>query len=328
MLALLLSCAGPLPASQTLTPPATACLWGEEGGGYAGLSVALAGDMNGDGLADALIGAPYAGEGGVVWLLHGEPGLSGLRTPDEVGAVLLGADEEAAGFSVDGAGDVDGDGWPDLIIGGWARDGTGTDAGGAWLIYGPISGARALATAGEVFEGPAAYDVAGFAVAGGGDVDGDGRAEVLVGAPFSDPAGSRSGSAWLLGAETERLDAARATFTGARPGDHAGHAVSFAGDIDGDGLGDVLIGAWEALEAGERPGAALLWLGPVSGTLSALTADLRLIGEASGDHAGHSLAGPGDVDGDGRDDLLIGDSEDTGRGTRAGKVYFVSGAGL
>ena len=152
--------------------------------------------------------------------------------------------------------------------------------------------------------GERGYDSAGGSVSGAGDVNADGHDDLLVGAPGDKNA---AGAAYLvLGPVTGTLDLSLATarLVGERGNDTAGDSVSGAHDVDGDGHDDLLVGASGNPALIDAPGAAYLVLGPVSGTLDLSLADAKFLGEGSGDQAGYSVSGAGDVDGDGHDDLL------------------------
>src|SRR6185436_13418728 len=131
--------------------------------------------------------------------------------------------------------------------------------------------------------------------------------DVLVGA--TNQGDRNEGAAYLvLGPVTGTLDLALADakLVGEEPDDLAGHSVSDAGDVDGDGHDDLLVGALGNDEGGSTAGAAYLVVGPVTGTLDLSRADAKLVGEAPNDWCGISVSGAGDVDGDGHDDLLVG----------------------
>ncbi len=171
------------------------------------------------------------------------------------------------------------------------------------------------------------YDYAGIGVSGAGDVNSDGHDDLLVGAWENDEGGGRAGAAYLvLGPVTGTLDLSRGRCQarGRRGGRHAAIGVSGAGDMDGDGHDDVLVGAPFNDEGGHFAGAAYLVLGPVTGTFDLSLADAKLVGEEEDDHAGYGLSGAGDVDGDGHDDVLVGAWNSEG-GSSAGAAYLVLG---
>jgi FG-GAP repeat len=176
---------------------------GETAGDSAGWSVAGAGDVDGDGLDDAVIGATGhdygAAESGAAYVMLGgaHGGATSLTSPD---AKVVGENGgDAAGWSVAIAPDMDGDGSDDLLVGAQLNDAGGSDAGAAYLLYGPITTTYDLGTADAKLQGEASSDYAGASVAGVGDTDGDGKGDILVGAPFEDYGGwSIAGSAYLV----------------------------------------------------------------------------------------------------------------------------------
>jgi len=160
-------------------------------------------------------------------------------------------------------------------------------------------------------------------------VDGDGHPDLLVGARQHGAGGpgAGAGAAYLIrGPITgERsLTDADAKLVGEADGDLTFRAAN-AGDVDGDGLADVLVGARQNDRAGEDAGAAYLQLGPFEGTIDLAQADVTWLGEAGGDQAGRKVAGAGDVDGDGLGDLLIGAHFEGSAATDAGAAYLVLG---
>jgi hypothetical protein len=308
-----------------------AVLEGEVTDDQAGVCVAATGDINGDGLEDIIIGADRedsAGAGaGAAYVMFGPiTGDISLSTAD---AKLLGeALGDHAGLSVDGAGDLNMDGVPDLVIGAYDEDSAATAAGAVYIVNGPVTGELSLGDAEAKLLGEAAGDQAGFIVRGGLDVRGDGYADVLVGAYTESSGGPDAGAAYLLEGPIEgnrRLWTAQAKFVGEEAADQAGWAVSPAGDIDGDGMDDILIGAPNYHADGIYSGAAYLVLGAPRGTIDLSEADGRMTGETSGDQAGYALTGGADINGDGFDDVLVGAPENDRGGNGSGAVYLLYG---
>ena len=310
-------------------------------GGSAGDSagrVSGAGDVDGDGLADLLIASPAEDSGGdaagAAFLVLGSslPAYGSEAALADADATLIGeASGDSAGACVSQAGDVDADGLGDLLIGAYHENSGGTWAGAAYLVLGPLSGDLDLADADAKLVGASDWDLAAWSVSHAGDVDGDGHADLLVGAYGADPFGSyqdQYGAAYLLlGPVYGEVDLqnADARLQGEGSDDRAGLSVSGAGDTNGDGLDDILTGADGEDSGGFWSGAVYLMLGPTSGTVDLADADAKLAGEASGDFAGTSVSSAGDVDADGLDDILVGSISHGTGGVDAGAAYLVLG---
>jgi hypothetical protein len=216
-----------------------------------GRSVASAGDVNGDGFSDIVIGSngytnTFTGEG-AAFVYHGSPiGLSGLAN-----WVVYGNQDNARyGVSVASAGDVNGDGFSDVIIGAWAFDNGQTDEGAAFVYHGSASGLSP--TANWTVESNQAGARLGLSVASAGDVNGDGFSDVIVGAYFFDNPEAEEGAAFVwLGSANGVNGGTNGTPTNAawmaegnQAGAQFGVSVASAGDVNGDGFSDVIVGAW------------------------------------------------------------------------------------
>ena len=159
---------------------------------------------------------------------------------------------------------------------------------------------------------------------------GDGLDDILVGAARDDVGGSSSGTAYVvLGGVTGDVDLANAyvELIGESVADYAGWSVSGIGDVNGDALSDVLVGAYGDDESASNAGAAYLILGGMSGSLDLSQSDIKLLGTSASDNAGRAVAGAGDVDGDGFADLLVGANGVDDGGSSAGAVYLLLGGG-
>ncbi len=311
---------GPVTGSSSLSG-ATAILTGESAGDEAGYTVANAGLADGDFREEPLIGAPHDDDGGadagaVYMFTRAMSGASSLATAD--GKLMGESAGDKLGYGLAGAFDFDGDGFDDTIVGAPLEDSGGSSAGSAYVVSGTFYGILFVDSAAEaVLRGEAAGDNAGIDVSGLGDFDGDGRDDIVVGASGGDRAyvvrGGTSGTVSLSSA-TLRMDS---TGLGER-------CVQQAGDIDADGLVDVLVGAPFV-----GNGTTYLVLGGASGTILLSTgADAVLTGETGGDYAGMGATGVGDVDGDGFGDLLLGAYGYDGGAEASGAAYLVLGGGI
>jgi len=298
-----------------------------------GHSLSSAGDINGDGVADLIIGAPHvnistgAGDPGRAYVVYG--GETGTVSLSGAYAELVGElDYDSAGSAVTGVGDQNGDGYDDVLVGAEAYTaGSASGAGIAYLVYGGVSGTVNLASADARLLGGDTNGAAGCAADGGRDVDGDGAPDFAVGA-YAGEAGY-GGIYVYTTAPTgnSRLpDSADIVITGDTYYGFAGDALAMVSDVDGDGVDDFVIGAQVEGSGGPLAGAAYVVYGGAALTdMSLADADLTLTGEDAYNYAGISVSGAGDFDGDGLNDLIVGASGDNSLAVAAGAAYVVSG---
>ncbi len=234
---------------------------GDQEGAGLGYSVGTAGDVNGDGFSDILIALPSYDNGdadeGVVWVFHGSAAGLGTIVPSRV----LEANQAGAsfGFDVATAGDVNGDGYSDVVVGAQAYDGGQTDEGRAYVYHGGPGGlAAAPAWTSEPDQASAQF---GRSVASAGDVNGDGYSDVIVGAPFYDDGQIDEGHVWVYHGSPSGLGGPAGVSFGDQPGAFYGLSVGTAGDVNGDGFSDAIVGAFGYNFAFSDEGAAWVFLG-------------------------------------------------------------------
>ncbi|MBC04287.1 MAG: hypothetical protein CMJ34_13455 [Phycisphaerae bacterium] len=303
---------------------------GEVAYGYAGHQGAGGFDLDGDGNEDWVSGA-YAHSAdtehsGLAWVLSGP--VRGTASLSTATARIQGTAGDFMGHSVLMSPDLSGDGWPDVVAGASAWRITRGE-GAAYLFAGPVSGEHSPSTATASFEGTEVDGRVGWALAHADDIDGRGTAALVVGCYGLPGGGTERGGAYLLAGPLSGSlgpSDAHATVVGEEDEDHAGAAVA-AADVDGDGITDLLLGAWGADEPVENAGALYVVLGPSTGTVSLADADERLAGEDMLDNAGVAVAIGGDLNADGLPDVLVGApwKDLYGSGARQGQVYVVYG---
>jgi hypothetical protein len=282
---------------------------GEEAGGHAGLSVTAIADLNGDGLGEILVGGGNAayvvwgkGDNAAVELRDVAAGIGGFK--------IAGEDEQ--GFvrgSVTAMDDMNGDGLGEILIG---APGEGGNAGAAYVVWGKADGvaidlaAVAGGQGGFKIIGGSAFDRVGTAVAGIGDLNGDGLGEIIIGAPGSDGGWNLdAGAVYVAWGKADGspidLDQVAAGIGGFRilgenAFDNAGVSVAAADDVNYDGLPDILIGATGNDQGGINAGAVYAVWGKGDGAavdlrdVAAGTGGLKILGEDALDHAGSAVA--------------------------------------
>jgi len=240
-------------------------------------------------------------------------------------------EQDYAGYWVSGAGDLDGDGMGDGLVGAYRRDtGDNLNVGATHVLLSSgvlaNTGALSLAVSDATISGTQDYEQSGSCVSGAGDTNNDGYDDILIGAQNYDVGGrTDAGAAYLfLGpiSADGMVSDAHAIFFGEQTEDKAGRSVATAGDVNNDGLADMLIGAKTSDDGGSDAGKAYLILGGVSGSVSLDEASGRFIGENISGQAGTAVAPAGDINNDGTDDVLIGASA-----VDAGMVYLILGNG-
>ena len=340
-------------------------LHGETADDLSGRSVSSAGDVNGDGFDDIIIGAPqasgYSAYTGASSILFGKasgfPDSFNLSSLDGTNGFKLTGEfaDDRSGFSATSAGDVNGDGFDDIIIGAAGSDPNGSYSGSTYVVFGKAGGFAAEANLsilggfnGFILYGENANDRSGYAVSSAGDVNGDGFDDIIVGAQDAyggtDLYSFYSGISYVVfgkatgftaSLELSSLNGSNGfKLLGFRADDHSGEAVSYAGDFNGDGFDDVIVGAPGADTNGYSNGVSYVVFGKASGFASSLALSaldglngFRIDGAAAYDFSGASVSGAGDVNGDGFDDVVIGATGDSGGGSYSGAAYVVFGKG-
>ncbi len=273
------------------------------GGGSFGWTVAGAGDVNGDGYSDVVIGAPDYDNGATVvgrfFIFHGSS--DGLPlTPNFIKTgTNSGSNIYRVGRCVASAGDVNGDGYSDVAVG----INTGVFAvssfGGVEIYYGSSSGISS--TPSWTKSSNVSGDEFGTSVASAGDVNGDGYSDIIVGAWKLN---SLDGAAYAFHGSENGLSANADWSTGGSTGSWFGYSVSSAGDVNGDGYADVVVGAPSTFYFGSPNGAAFVYHGSSSGLSN--SANWQYTESSYRPRFGNSVACAGDVNGDGYSDVLIG----------------------
>ena len=307
------------------TGPVSSATWSfesDQADAHLGWVVASAGDVNGDGFDDILVGAPNfdttAFDAGRAYLFLGSAnGVSSspfLTIEGDQGNWVLG---EELGYSVAGLGDVNGDGFDDFAVGAPFYANNQRREGRVLVFYGAANGPTA--TPSLQIEGNKRYLSFGHSLTGAGDVNGDGFADVLITA--------RDISVSLYLGSASGLQTTATWTSAGPPGSYYGDALASAGDINGDGLADVVLGAPYSSGTESREGQALVYLGTSTGLTQSPVWTMES-GQANA-LFGWAVAGAGDVNDDGFDDILVGASQYVNGDPNEGRalLYYGSSTG-
>ena len=314
------------PAMTTSAADAT----GLGGAAYDKLGSALAaGNFTGNNQRDLAVGGPYANkdgsDAGIVYLYTGP--VEGGRNASKADYQIYGGDSDYVGFALL-SGDFTGDGLDDLWIGAPGSDDEAAEAGAAFLFAGPVE-VNGLASAGYDgrLVGLLASDAGGSSFASG-DVNGDGYLDAIIGCPGADGVAADAGSALILYGPISGERPADAGAMGQTGGDLASTSVA-AGDADGDGIDDLLVGAPARDVNATDNGAAYLLYGPVDAKIALGKANVKIGGEVDEDYLGAAVA-MADWDKNGSSDMILGayGQDQDGAFNNGGLVYVFLIEGL
>ena len=283
-------------------------------------SIALM-DLNGDGIADLVAGSSFASPYGMIAAGSATICLSKDNVSMSETVVINGTHAgDLLGWAVANAGDLNGDGFADLAIGAPLADPNGhTDAGNVTIVFG---GPGFSGSAGAWINSTNDGEELGYSIAAGGDIDRDGMADLIVGAPFANANGLASGRIHVYYGGSPMNGIADKTFSGEAAGDNFGWAVAGNVSVDGDTSIDVVVGAPAHKVGGVMTGAAYV----IRNVIRANPAISVVNGKALGDKLGFSVATLADMNGDTYGDIAIGAPYNDDNGTDAGEVSVLYGS--
>ncbi len=272
-----------------------------------GCSVSSAGDVNSDGFDDIIVGAPGGNSTGWSYIYFGG------ADPDTIPDVVLAGEnrDDYFGGSVSSAGDVNSDGFDDVIVGA-----SSNETGRAYIYFG---GNNMDTIPDVVLAGENRDDLFGCSVSAVGDMNSDGFDDVIVGATFNDAGGNNAGRCYIYFGGTNPDSIADVVLTGENTDDRLGVGISSAGDMNNDGFDDIIVGATFNDAGGNNAGRSYIYFG---GTNPDTIPDIVLAGECADDGFGISVASAGDINNDGFNEIIIGALQNSAAGYQMGRAYI------
>ncbi|MEQ1675896.1 MAG: FG-GAP-like repeat-containing protein [Chitinophagaceae bacterium] len=306
---------------------AAASIESNQAGALMGYTVACAGDVNGDGYSEVIVGViAYDGDQadeGAAFIYYGSATGISITTNN-----ILEGNQAGTGLSsVGGAGDVNGDGYSDVMIGITGYDNGQTDEGAAFVYHGSAAGINTIASA--MMESNQAVAYFGSSVASAGDVNADGYSDVIMGAPNYDNGQTDEGAAFVYHGSATGINAIAAVrLENNQAFSYLGGSVASAGDVNGDGYSDIIVGASLYDNGLTDEGAAFIYHGSAAGISTIAVTNVE--SNQAGALMGNTVASAGDVNGDGYSDIIVGAvAYDNGQANEgAAFVYHGSATGI
>ena len=328
---------GPVNENNVNISNANASWHGEAAGDNSGITVAGVGDVNNDGFGDIVIGASSNDDGGdssgKIYLIYGPTYDTNINLSNANASWYGESGGDFLGWSLSKAGDVNNDGFDDIIVGANGNDYARNGAGKAYLIYGQdYTGTFNISTANVSWHGEA-DDKLGDFVSNADDVNNDGFDDILIGAPNNDNGATWTGMIYLVygpaNGVNNNVSTANDSWYGENTLDNACSTVEIAaaGDVKNDGFDDILIGVKVNDDYGNNIGKVYLIYGQNYNTtnVNLSTANASWYGEAAVDRLGDAVTGAGDFNNDGFDDILIASLRNGFGGNLAGRIYLIYG---
>ena len=288
-----------------------------------GRSVSSAGDINSDGFDDVLIGSDAYTNGqsleGRTFVYHGSAAGIGIAPAATVESNLANA---AFGRSVAGLGDVNADGFDDIIVGSPNYSNGQSQEGRAYIYHGTATGINTVPI--TIMENNKAISYLGFSVSGAGDVNSDGYFDVIIGAYNADNLQDGEGFVYMHYGSASGISATpNIVLESNQEAAFFGYSVACAGDRNADGFDDIIIGANDFTNDDEQEGKAFIYYGSASGITDMPNATFE--SDKPYSNFGATVSGVGDVNNDGFDDLIIGATDYSNTPSNEGAIYFYFG---